>query len=84
MRSATAGSGTNPIESVRQSAKRQRIPVVLDTVELVAILEVLVMFTGLRSSDLLALKWSDFDFKKMEFWVRSITRLMAQACCLEL
>jgi integrase len=70
----------NPIGSVRQSAKRETIPDVLDAKELSAFmgrlsamntaLVVLAMFTGLRSSELLALQWQDFDFEKLVFWVR--------------
>jgi len=62
----------NPITRVRQSAKRQRIPEVLtaDEVklllsELSGIFHVMVFVavtTGLRVSELLALKWEDCDF----------------------
>jgi len=73
----------NPITHVRQSAKRQRVPVVLgiDQIHsLVANLKepgktaVLVdILTGLRVSELLALKWSDVDFENLELHVtRSI------------
>jgi integrase len=73
----------NPITHVRQSAKRQRVPVVLgiDQIHsLVANLKepgktaVLVdILTGLRVSELLALKWCDVDFENLELHVtRSI------------
>jgi integrase len=73
----------NPITHVRQSAKRQRVPVVLSIDQihsLVANLKepgktaVLVdILTGLRVSELLAPKWSDVDFENLELHVtRSI------------
>jgi integrase len=62
----------NPITLVRQSAKRQRMPEVLTVEELNALLAELsgdywVMVyvaatTGLRVSELLALRWHDCDF----------------------
>lgn len=64
--------GRNPILLVRQSAKRQRIPEYLEAEELQALLSqldrgfrvmvFLVAATGLRRSELLALKWGDIDF----------------------
>jgi len=75
----------NPITSVRQSAKRQRIPEVLtpeETKALLAELEqpylaliLLDAAAGLRRSELLALKWGDLDFQKMQMNVsRGIVR----------
>jgi len=62
----------NPISLVRQSAKRERIPEVLTVEELRALLAELrepwktavfvAAVTGLRVSELLALKWQDVDF----------------------
>jgi len=62
----------NPVTLVRQSAKRQRTPDVLTADELNAMLAELagvyrVMVyvaatTGLRVSELLALRWQDYDF----------------------
>jgi integrase len=62
----------NPIRFVRQSAKRAKQPDVLTTSELTALLcelpepahtaVFLAAATGLRVSELLALKWSDVDF----------------------
>ncbi|MGA8734951.1 MAG: site-specific integrase [Terriglobales bacterium] len=62
----------NPITLVRQSAKRERTPDVLTVAELKALLleltepwktaVFLAVTTGLRVSELLALKWSDCDF----------------------
>ncbi len=60
----------NPISLVRQSAKRKRIPEVLDETTQEALSELnepyrtmvfLAATTGLRVSELLALKWQDFD-----------------------
>jgi integrase len=66
----------NPITNVRQSAKRQRTPDVLTADELNALLGELagvywVMVyvaatTGLRVSELLALRWQDCDFEAGE------------------
>jgi integrase len=62
----------NPIATVRQSAKRQTIPDILTVEELGRMLEamsvreytlvVLDFGTGLRVSEMLALKWSDIVF----------------------
>jgi integrase len=62
----------NPITLVRQSAKRTRVPEVLTVEEIVALLSELRdpwrtaiyvgVTTGLRVSELLALKWADVDF----------------------
>ena len=78
--------GFNPITGpvrgagVRQSAKRQRIPDVLDVDEMKRLLTeleqpVLTMValdaaTGLRRSELLGLKWSDTDFESSEINLR--------------
>lgn len=62
----------NPITLVRQSAKRTRVPEVLTVGEIGKLIGeladpwrtavYLAVTTGLRVSELLALKWSDFDF----------------------
>jgi len=62
----------NPITLVRQSAKRERIPDVLTAEEIGRLLAELsepwrtavyvAVTTGLRVSELLALKWADVDF----------------------
>jgi integrase len=62
----------NPITLVRQSAKRQKLPDVLELDELKKLLAelqnparalvFLTAATGLRVSEALGLKWSDFDF----------------------
>ena len=73
----------NPISMVRQSAKRQKVPTVLNIEQIKALLEhlqdpgktagLLDILTGLRVSELLALKWSDVDFENLALHVtRSI------------
>jgi integrase len=75
----------NPISKVRCSAKRLREPDVLTPSEFQALLlelslreQVMVMLagtTGLRRSELFALRWTDVDFQKMEVAVtRSCVR----------
>ena len=77
------GQGGNPITLVRQSAKRMRIPEVLEPSEIQSLLlqlkscfrlmVLLDVTTGLRRSELFALKWSDVDFSNMRLEVlRSI------------
>jgi integrase len=66
----------NPISLVRQSAKREVIPCVLDLTEIGTLLRALdnpyrqMVFlaaaTGLRASELLALKWGDVSFDSLE------------------
>ena len=66
----------NPISLVRQSAKRERIPEVLDVGEIRSLLTelqyphkamvFLAAATGLRASELLGLKWNDVDFESLE------------------
>jgi integrase len=70
----------NPISLVRQSAKRQSIPAVLEVDEARALLSelkdpyrtmvFLAMSTGLRVSELLALKLQDIDFDSQEVNLR--------------
>jgi integrase len=72
--------GKNPITLVRQSAKRQRTPEVLSVDETKALLSELkepfktMVFvaatTGLRVSELLALKWQDISFDSQEIPLR--------------
>src|SRR5580693_7827340 len=77
------GQGGNPITLVRQSAKRMRTPEVLEASEIQSLLlqlkscfrlmVLLDVTTGLRRSELCALKWSDVDFSNMRLdVVRSI------------
>jgi integrase len=81
----------NPIQLVRQSAKRKIAPVILSASEvqrLIAVLGirertlVLVAFgTGLRMSELFGLKWQDIDFQKNEISVtRSIVFQVVGPC----
>jgi integrase len=66
----------NPISLVRQSAKRERTPDVLTAVEISILLAelrepcktavFLAFATGLRVSELLALKWGDVHFDTMD------------------
>ena len=85
------GQGRNPILLVRQSSKRQRIPEWLEPEELTALLSQLdpcfrlMVFldavTGLRRSGLLALKWGDIEFEKLQITVqRSIYRNVVGNC----
>jgi len=70
----------NPIKLVRQSAKRQSVPEVLTAEEIRALLSELsgpyyvmafmAAVTGLRVSELLALKWGDVDFNVGEIRLR--------------
>jgi len=62
----------NPIQLVRQSAKRRQAPSLLTPAEIKALVDVLGLrertlvllaaSTGLRQSELFALKWGDMDF----------------------
>lgn len=81
----------NPIKLVRQSAKRESIPDVLELAELQLLLahlapreRTLVLLdaaTGLRVSELLALRWEDVDFEALELRVtRSIWHQVVGEC----
>jgi integrase len=81
----------NPIQLVRQSAKREKVPDVLELGELQLLLtkldvreRTLVLLdaaTGLRVSELLALRWSDVDFENLELSVtRSIWHQIVGDC----
>jgi integrase len=81
----------NPIQLVRQSAKREKVPDVLELAELQLLLtkldvreRTLVLLdaaTGLRVSELLALRWSDVDFENLELSVtRSIWHQIVGDC----
>jgi integrase len=83
--------GRNPILLVRQSAKRQSIPAWLEPEELGALLSqlnrcfrVMVFLdaaTGLRRSELFALKWGDVEFENLQIVVqRSIYRNVVGNC----
>ena len=66
---------SNPITHVRQSAKRSRVPTVLNPEFLASLVDpaktavLLGALTGLRVGELLGLKWSDIDFEKLEICV---------------
>ena len=70
----------NPITSVRQSAKREKVPEVLTVDELAKLLAAIpepfrtAVFldgaSGLRVGELLGLKWEDVDFKKSVIYIR--------------
>ncbi len=76
----------NPIALVRQSAKRERLPDVLTAEEIGALLVelpepcrtaiLLAACTGLRVSELLALKWSDVHFDAGE--IRPVRAIVDQ------
>jgi len=82
---------SNPITLVRQSGKRTRIPVILDIGQMGALLSrlaplertlvLLAASTGLRISELLALKWRDVEFLGKELHVtRAIYRQVVGRC----
>ena len=81
----------NPIKLVRQSAKRERIPDVLELEEIQLLLSKLSVRdrtlalldagTGLRVSELLALRWRDVNFENLELNVtRSIWHQVVGEC----
>jgi integrase len=78
----------NPIKLVRQSAKREKVLEVLELQLLLSklfvrerTLALLDAATGLRVSELLALRWSDVDFENLELNVtRSIWRQVVGNC----
>jgi len=81
----------NPIQLVRQSAKREKVPDVLELAELQLLLTkldvrertlaLLDAATGLRVSELLAIRWSDIDFENLELSVtRSIWHQVVGDC----
>jgi integrase len=83
--------GTNPITLVRQSGARQNTPDVLDPHEIKNLLSqldppyrqmvLLDATTGLRRSELLALKWGDIDFENQTMNVsRSIYGQVSGNC----
>ena len=82
---------SNPIKLVRQSAKRERLPEVLELTAIQGLpskldlrertLVLLDAATGLRVSELLALRWEDVDFKNLELRVtRSIWHQVVGEC----
>jgi integrase len=82
---------SNPIQWVRQSAKRRTAPDVLTAHEIRELLVtlplrertlvLLAVTTGLRRSELLALKWKDVDFENKQIQVtRSIVNSVVGSC----
>ncbi|HKY27990.1 MAG TPA: site-specific integrase [Pyrinomonadaceae bacterium] len=83
--------GRNPIKLVRQSTLRQRLPTVLEAHEIRNLLSelespyrlmvLLDVTTGLRRSELFALKWSDVDFSNLTIDIkRSIFQGVVGTC----
>lgn len=81
----------NPVQWVRQSAKRKKIPVVLEIGEVQSLLGALDLrertmvlldvVTGLRASELFGLKWIDVNFNNNEISVtRSIVNQVIGSC----
>ncbi len=81
----------NPIRWVRQSAKRTKTPVVLSASEIQSLLSaldvrertlvLLDVCTGLRMSELFALKWLDVNFESKELDVRrSVVKQIVGSC----
>lgn len=81
----------NPMRAVRQSARRTRIPLVLEVSELHRLFDFLALrersmvvtdsLTGIRRSELMGLKWEDLDFigRKINI-VRSVVDCTAGPC----
>jgi integrase len=81
----------NPMRAVRQSAKREEIPVVLGVAELHRLFDGLALreramavcdaLTGIRRSELMGLKWEDLDFieRKINI-VRSVVDCSVGPC----
>src|SRR5258708_35219631 len=81
----------NPIQLVRQSAKRKAVPVILTASEVQRLISVLgvrertlvllAFGTGVRMSELFGLKWHDIDFQNNEISVtRSIVFQVVGPC----
>ena len=81
----------NPLLAVRQSAKREHIPETLEAHEFRALMillpqkvramGVICATTGLRISEVLGLKWSDIDWKKLQMNVaRSVVHGRVGKC----
>ena len=81
----------NPIEWVRQSAKRRTSPEIFTTNEVQSLLAnlrfrertlvLLAVTTGLRRSEIFALKWKDVDFQARQIQVtRSIVQNVVGIC----
>jgi len=89
--------GKNPITLVRQSSKRQKTPNFLEVSEIQRLLQklsscfrlmvTLSVTTGLRRSELFALKWQDIDFSnfmldmRRSIYLGKIGRCKTEASC---
>jgi integrase len=81
----------NPITAVRQSGKRQEVPVLLEVAELHRLFDQLELreramivcdaLTGMRRSELMGLQWCDLDFFEMRInIVRSVVDQVIGNC----
>jgi integrase len=81
----------NPITAVRQSGKREKVPVLLDPAELHRLFDELDLreramiicdaLTGIRRSELMGLQWCDLDFFEMRInIVRSVVDQVIGNC----
>ena len=81
----------NPITAVRQSGKRQKVPVLLDVAELHRLFDELDLreramivcdaLTGMRRSELMGLQWCDLDFFELRIHiVRSVVDQVIGNC----
>jgi integrase len=76
----------NPITAVRQSGKREKVPVILEVAELHRLFDELALreramiicdaLTGMRRSELMGLKWQDLDF--IEFRINIVRSVVDQ------
>jgi integrase len=84
-------SDRNPITAVRQSGKRQKVPVLLEVAELHRLFDELDLreramivcdaLTGMRRSELMGLQWCDLDFFEMRInIVRSVVDQVIGNC----
>jgi site-specific recombinase XerD len=81
----------NPITAVRQSSKREKVPVILDVGELHRLFDELDLreramiicdaLTGIRRSELMGLQWHDLDFMDLRInIVRSVVDQAVGTC----
>jgi integrase len=81
----------NPITAVRQSGKREKVPVLLEVAELYRLFDELDLreramivcdaLTGMRRSELMGLQWCDLDFFEMRInIVRSVVDQVIGNC----
>jgi integrase len=81
----------NPITAVRQSGKRRKVPVLLETAELHRLFDELQLreramivcdaLTGMRRSELMGLQWADIDFLELRINIaRSVVDQVIGSC----